>query len=144
MTFFILLAGAIDSKPVNKFYFLSVDTSSISGAAATSRWTFWNICSVTSAGLSNCGKVHPAFPFDPPAKSNFGTSDGVPDAFLHTKKFYYLTRFMFAFCLIYLFFAVCSFFAGILALCTRIGSYLSGLLAMTAAFFSALTAALMT
>ncbi len=51
---------------------------------------------------------------------------------------------MFAFVLIGLFFAVCSLFTGMLALCSRIGAYLSGLLNMTALFFQTITAALMT
>ncbi len=61
-----------------------------------------------------------------------------------TRTYFYLTRFMFAFALIALFFAACSLFTGILALCSRIGAYLSGLLNMTALFFQTLTAALMT
>lgn len=61
-----------------------------------------------------------------------------------TNKFYYLTRFMFAFVLIALFFAVCSLFLGIFALCSRIGSYLSSVMCMIAAFFQTLVAALMT
>ncbi|KKY24762.1 putative actin cortical patch protein sur7 [Phaeomoniella chlamydospora] len=142
LTFFVLLAGAINDNPVNKFYFLSADTSDITGAPAESRWTFWNVCGTTSNGRNDCGKVHPAYPFNPP--SNFGTKTNVPQQFIGTKEYYYLTRFMFAFDLIYLFFAVCSLAVGLLALCTRIGSYLAGLFAMIAAFFSVLTAALMT
>jgi len=51
---------------------------------------------------------------------------------------------MFAFYLIALFFAACALLTGLLALCTRIGSYLSGLNAMVALFFQSLAAALMT
>lgn len=61
-----------------------------------------------------------------------------------THKYYYLTRFMFAFVLIGLFFAVCALFLGLVALCSRIGSYLSGALCLMALFFQTLTAALMT
>ncbi len=61
-----------------------------------------------------------------------------------TSKFYYLTRFMFAFVLIALFFAVCSMFLGVLALCSRIGSFLSSALCSVALFFQTLVAALMT
>ena len=61
-----------------------------------------------------------------------------------TRKYYYLTRFMFAFVLISLFFAVCSLFLGVFALCSRIGSYMSSFLCSIALFFQTLTAALMT
>ena len=95
-------------------------------------------------GKNNCGAVHPAFPFDPASHRNFGTTKDVPKAFIGTSKYFYLTRFMFAFELIALFFGVCALFTGMLALCTRLGSYLSGLLASIALFFQTLTAALMT
>lgn len=51
---------------------------------------------------------------------------------------------MFAFVLIGLFFAVCTLFLGLLALCSRIGSFLSSGLCSVALFFQTLTAALMT
>ena len=68
----------------------------------------------------------------------------MPPEFIGTKKYYYLTRFMFAFVLIALVFAVLSLFLGILALCSNIGSFLSGALASVALFFQTLTASLMT
>ena len=136
-----LLGGAVDHNPTNKFYFIEVATQGIPGAASTTRWTFWNACSVLNGGNS-CPAVHPAYPFDP--QSNFAGTTDVPPAFLGTSKFYYLTRFMFAFVLIGLFFAVCSLFLGLAALCSRIGSFLSGALCSVALFFQSLTAALMT
>lgn len=51
---------------------------------------------------------------------------------------------MFAFHLIALFFAVCALFLGLLALCSRIGSFLSSLTCSVALFFQALAASLMT
>ena len=51
---------------------------------------------------------------------------------------------MFAFVLIALFFAVSSLFIGVLALCSRIASYLSSLMCSIALFFQTLTATLMT
>jgi len=141
--FLILLAGAINHNPVNKFYFLQADTAGIPGAPNPARWTYWNVCPVTN-NLNNCGAVHPAFPLDPPSGRNFGTTTDVPAAFIGTRKYFYLTRFMFAFMLIALFFGVVSFFTGMLALCSRIGSYLSSLTCMIALFFQTLNAALMT
>ncbi|KAI9733303.1 MAG: hypothetical protein M1834_003387 [Cirrosporium novae-zelandiae] len=51
---------------------------------------------------------------------------------------------MFAFVLTAIFFAVCALFAGLLALCSRIGSYFSGFLASIALFFQTIAASLMT
>lgn len=55
-----------------------------------------------------------------------------------------MTRFMFAFMLIGLFFAVLSLFIGLLALCTRIGSFVSSFLGLIALTFQTITTALMT
>ena len=51
---------------------------------------------------------------------------------------------MFAFYLIALFIAVTALFTGLLALCSRLGSYLSGLTTSAALFFQAIAATLMT
>lgn len=147
--FFILLAGAIDDGPVNKFYILQADTANIPGAPRVSRWSYWNVCGVQN-GRTVCGDqhysdVHPAFPLDPASHRTFGTTVNVPRNFVKHHSYYFLmTRFMFAFMLIALFFGVCALFTGILALCTRIASYLSGLLTMIAVFFQAINASLMT
>ncbi|MCJ1319056.1 hypothetical protein MMC15_004389 [Xylographa vitiligo] len=149
LIFLVLLAGAVNSNPVNTIYFLQADTSGISGAPAQSRWTLWNVCSVGADGADVCPKVSAAYPFDP--QNNFGTTKGVPAAFQgrvleqrYTNMFYYLTRFMFAFVLISLFFAVCSLFLGLFALCSRIGSFLSSVTCAVALFFQTIVAALMT
>lgn len=55
-----------------------------------------------------------------------------------------MSRFMFAFYLIALFFAVVAFFTSVLALCFRLGAYLTGLNVGIALFFQAITASLMT
>ncbi len=146
--FFILLAGAIDGSPVNRFYFLEANTGNIPGAPAVARWTFWNVCGVDGPRIA-CGNreyenIHPAFPFNPPGKKNFNTNVNIPDSFLNTSYYSLMTRFMFSFMLIALFFAVCALFTGLLALCTRIGAYLSGLLTMIAALFQGVQVALMT
>jgi hypothetical protein len=51
---------------------------------------------------------------------------------------------MFAFYLIALFFAIIAFFSGLLAICSRLGGYLSALTTSIALFFQALSAALLT
>ena len=146
---FILLAGAINGAPVNRWYFLEADTSNIPNAPALSRWTYWNVCGVdgdrTSCGDRSYESVHPAWPLDPYSARQFGTSVNMPENFVQHHGYYFLmTRFMFAFMLIALFWAVMALFTGLLALCTRIGAYLSGLLALTALVFQLVNAALMT
>lgn len=58
--------------------------------------------------------------------------------------YYLLSRFMFAFYLIALFFAAIALLSGLLALCSRLGGYLSAMTTFVALFFQALAAALMT
>jgi hypothetical protein len=163
LMFFVLLAGTSDHNPLNQIYFLEVDTSGIPNAPNTSRWTFWNLCSVTASHRNKCGSVHPAFPLDPPSHRNFDTRVDIPHQFLgydtcvstiwlariltethRTSKYFYLTRFMFAFNLIALFFHVMAFFTGLLALCSRIGAYFSGFLNGVGLFFLTITNCLMT
>lgn len=147
--FFILLAGAVDHGPVNKFYLLQADTRNIPGAPRVSRWSYWNVCGVEN-GRTVCGdqsysQVHPAYPLDPASHRTFDTTVNVPENFVDNHNYYFLmTRFMFAFMLIALFFGVLGLFTGLLALCTRLGAYLSGLMTMIALFFQAINASLMT
>ncbi|KAJ5239610.1 Actin cortical patch SUR7/pH-response regulator PalI [Penicillium chermesinum] len=143
LMFLTLLGGTSNHNPLNQIYFLQADTSRIPGAPATSRWTFWNICSVKN-GRSDCGEVHPDFPLDPPGKNNFDTTQGVPAGFIGTNHYYLTSRFMFPFIIIALFFAVVSLFTGLLSICTRLGGYISGFLAWLALCFQTLTTCLMT
>jgi hypothetical protein len=136
------LTGAINSAPLNKFYFLEASTRNIAGARNPSRWTFFAICGADGNLNANCGKVVPALPFDPPR--NFGTTNGIPEAFIGTHTYYYLSRFMFAFYLIALFFAAVALITGLLALVSRLGGYISSMTTFVALFFQALAAALMT
>lgn len=55
-----------------------------------------------------------------------------------------MSRFFWVFFIIALFFATISLFTGLLALCTRLGAYLSSVNAMIALFWQALAAALYT
>lgn len=94
-----------------------------------------------------CGPVKAALPFNPTGKLNFDTNQGVPNQFVNGglgKTTYYLSRCMFAFYFVALFFAVCALFLSLAALCARLGAYLAGMTTFLAAFFQALTAALMT
>ncbi|CAI7579847.1 unnamed protein product [Penicillium glandicola] len=144
LIFLALLGGTRDNKALDQVYFLQADTSNISGAPSISRWTFWNLCGVKDGNKNDCGSSHVDFPFDPPSHRNFDTTVNVPAEFIGTKHYFLMSRFMFPFLIIGLFFAVCSFFTGMLAICTRIASYLSGFLAWIALTFQVITTCLMT
>lgn len=83
-----------------------------------------------------------ALPFNP--SGNFLTSNGLPQNLVNNNTYYYLSRFMFAFYLIALFFAVCALLLSFIALCTRLGAFLTGSMTFLAILFQALAAALMT
>lgn len=147
MTFFIVLSGAeIGSQSTGQVYFLQADTSGVSNGNNNlqnpARWTYLAICGVQNGHNSDCSSTRAAQPFNP--VGNFGTSSGLPDRFSNENHFYYLSRFAWVFYIIALFFGVITFFLGLLALCTRLGSYLSGFTVLIACFFQALAAALMT
>ncbi|KAK0251212.1 Eisosomes component [Friedmanniomyces endolithicus] len=146
MEFLIVLSGSHVGSPTNQVYFLQAATGGIKNGNSQyqnpARWTYLSICGVGNGLNQNCGPTHAAQSFDPPL--NFGTTTGVPASFIGTTKFYYLSRFAWAFYIVALFFAVMAFFLGFLALCTRLGAYLTGLMSILALFFQTLTAALMT
>lgn len=144
LIFLTLLGGTSNVKPLNDIYFLQAHTTNIPGAPGVSRWTFWNLCGVDADGKSQCESSHPAFPLDPPSNRNFNTTTNIPSQFIGTSHFFLMTRFMFPFILIGLFFAVGSLFTGLLALCTRIGSLLSSSLAWIALMFQIICSCLMT
>ncbi|KAF2735139.1 SUR7-domain-containing protein [Polyplosphaeria fusca] len=145
LQFLTILSGAVHGSLEDQFYFLEASgIDNIPGARNPSRWTFFAICGVNADNgrNANCGSVVPALPFDPPR--NFGTDTNIPQQFIGTHEYYYLSRFMFAFYLIALFFSVIALFTGLLAVCSRLGGYLSGLNTAIALFFQTLAAALMT
>lgn len=87
---FIILSGVIDSSPINKFYWVQADTSSISGAPALSRWTYWGLSENTN-GVNQFVVREPAYPISP--VDNFGTTDGIPTDFVDNRNtYYYLSR----------------------------------------------------
>lgn len=80
LIFLITLAGAVNGDPVDQWYFLQADTSSIPGAPPVARWTLWNYCAVDANGRNIIAFVTPAYPLDPP--SNFGTETKLNAAFV--------------------------------------------------------------
>ncbi|KAF2674970.1 SUR7-domain-containing protein [Microthyrium microscopicum] len=141
--FFIILSGGVHSSPETKIYFLQADTTGMA-APNPARWTYWSLCGVDGNVNANCGSPVPAFPFDPANRRNFGSSAGVPDAFLTGSKWWYLSRFAWVLFLIALVFSVGAFLLSGLALCTRIGAWISSVLVSFALFWQTVAAALMT
>lgn len=138
------LGGVRNSNPANIIYFLEADTSAIPGAPASSRWTFWNLCAVTPDGKSDCGENYPDFPFDPPSHRNFNTTVNVPPRFIDTNHYFLMSRFMFPFMIIALFFAVLAFFSGFASMCISIGGWVSALLTFLGLGFQTLVTTIMT
>lgn len=137
------LGGVRNSNPINQIYFLQVDSSGIPGAAPVSRWTWWNLCPVTN-GRNDCGGNTPDFPFDPPSQRNFGTEENIPSDFIGTRHYFLTSRFSWPFMIIALFFGVISFFTGLAAMCTRVGSYISAVMGWIAFVFQVITTCLIT
>ncbi|KXT00573.1 hypothetical protein AC578_5218 [Pseudocercospora eumusae] len=145
MEFLVILSG-LNSSPLNQVYFLQADTTGITGAndhfRNPARWTYLAICGVDGGRNANCNPRGAAIPFSP--VRNFGTTNGVPEQFIGTNSYYYLSRVAWAFYLVALFFSVCTFFTSIAAYFARLGAYMTGFFALLAFVFQALCSALMT
>lgn len=114
---FIVLSGGVNHYPFNRFYWVQGDTSGISGAPATARYTFWGLCSGVHLALRNCS-VEAAYPISP--VDNFNTETGVPLKFVNDRDtFYYLTRVAFGLYLAGFGFAFSAAFAAVLLTCLR-------------------------
>lgn len=145
LQFFIILSG-LNSSPLNLVYFLQTSTNGITNGndeyRNPARWTYLDICGVDGSRNANCGSTRAATPFDP--VRNFGTDTGVPQQFIGTNYYYYLSRVAWAFYLIALFFAVVTFFISLLAICARLGAYLTGFFGLFAFMSQAVASSLMT
>ncbi|CAN6650120.1 uncharacterized plasma membrane protein YNL194C [Trichomonascus vanleenenianus] len=143
LLFFIVLAGAKDSSPLNKFFWLQADTSAIPGAPPETRWTFYGYCEVKDGNNYNCSSNVAAFAFQP--DRTFGTTTGVPSDFINNHStYYYLTRFSYAFFLIALFFSVVTLIFCCCAMFSRLGSAISASMNFIAWLFAITAAALAT
>lgn len=145
MTLFIFLAGVSNTTPLNNTYFMSADTSGITGARARSQWTYFYIC---SPGNVDCSGAWPApgFGWAWSANAANAPSEIIGDQGNGTTNQYYylLWRFSWVFYIIALFFAVIAWFAGFLACCGRLGSALAGFSTLVALFFYTIAVSLMT
>ncbi|PPJ59784.1 hypothetical protein CBER1_04318 [Cercospora berteroae] len=142
---FIILSG-LNPSPLNLVYFLQSTTNGISNGndqyRNPARWTYLAICGADGSRNVDCGPKRAAIPFD--LARNFGTETGVPEPFLDNNTYYYLSRVAWAFYLIALFFSVITFFISVLAICARLGAYLTGLFGLIAFMMQSVAAALMT
>lgn len=146
LMFFVVLSGVANTTPLNKTYFLSADTSSLTGSGrATSQWTYFYVC---GAGNQNCGSPVPALPL---GYAWVGGTQGVPANIIGShgknttsKYYYYMWRFGWVFYLMGLFFTVMAFFTALLAPCSRLASGVSGLVLGFSWFWFTLAASLMT
>lgn len=135
---FVVASGASQTSPLKDTYFLQADTTLITGARATSQWTFFHICGV---GNQNCGAVVPAIPFGYAWASHpsFAPADLIGDQGNGTTSsyYYYMWRFGWVFYLLAFIFNWISFFTGFMACFGRLGNIIAGLAnAVTLAFFT--------
>ena len=76
---------------------------------------------------------------------NFGTTENMPSGFTHgAARLYYLSRFLYAFLIIDLFFCVAALVAGLAAPCAPLAAYVAAGLAGFALFCCAFSASIMT
>ncbi|KAK5633992.1 hypothetical protein RRF57_009706 [Xylaria bambusicola] len=147
LLFFVVLSGITRTSPLRQTYFLSADTSGISGARDVSQWTYFRIC---GAGNVDCSHTWP----DPPvgyAWDGNPTGANLPERLIGSyggnttsQTYYYLWRFGWVFYLLSLFFTVVAFFSGFVACCGRLGSAIAGFMSLVALFVHTVAAALMT
>lgn len=145
MLWFIILSGVTSTSPLRQTFFLRADTSGITGARPISQWTYFFICGPDN---TNCGSASPALPLG----SAWGSHPrNAPEELVgnygdNTTSFtyWYMWRFGWVFFILALFFEVVTFFSGFLACCSRLGSAISGMIALTALLFYSVAVALMT
>ena len=147
LQFLVILSG-LETTPENQIYFLQTTLNGVTGGENVLnpvRWTWLRLCGVDeSTGLNaNCLPTAADVPFSP--VDNFGTTTGLPEAFSqHRNYYYYMSRIGWAFYIIALFFAVVAIVTGLLALCTRLGAYLSSTFVFLAVGMQAVAASLTT
>ena len=136
---FLLLLSSLPHPPLNRIFLLSAHPS-IPHAPPLAHWTFYSVCPGTVSGKSiNCPPSSAAVPILP--QENFGTRENVPKDFLDARdKYYYLSKFGYAFLVIGLFWNLLAMGAGGVGGCVRggraVGAGLAGL-----AFWSVLLSA---
>ncbi|KAL2065602.1 hypothetical protein VTL71DRAFT_3272 [Oculimacula yallundae] len=146
LMFFVVLSGVKDTTPLNKSWFLRVDTSSLPSAGrAQSYFTYWKVC---ATGGGQCGSTIPAIPLGAIWR---GETQAVPAGLVGnhyhgttSSYYYYLWRFGWVFYLMSITLTGLTFITSLLAPCSRLASGVSGLLLAFSLFWFSLAASLMT
>ncbi|KAK6458228.1 SUR7/PalI family-domain-containing protein [Scheffersomyces xylosifermentans] len=137
---FIILSGSSHHFPLDRFYWLSADTSGIRNAPNKSAWTFWGVCEKNDFTSCTLGPAYPISPVD-----NFSTTNGVPQKFIDNRdSFYYLTRFSFAFTIVALCFSALALIIDVLGFCFLVVDKVVIFLVTVGAFFLTAFAAFQT
>ncbi|KAM7201912.1 protein SUR7 [Naviculisporaceae sp. PSN 640] len=144
MLWFVILSGITSVSPLRQTYFLRANTAGIPGALPISQWTYFRICGDNN---NDCRSARPALPLG----SAWGSDHTNVPAELAgdydqttSYTYWYMWRFGWVFFILALFFEVVTFFSGFLAFCSRLGSAISGLIALLALLFYSAAVALMT
>lgn len=147
LLFFVILSGTVRTSPLRQTYFLTADTSGISGARDISQWTFFRVCGEAN---TDCSRTWPDYPVGW-AWSKNPTGPDLPERLIGSYgngttsyTYFYLWRFGWVFYLVALFFTVIALFTGFVACCGRLGSAIAGITTFVALFFHTVAAALMT
>ncbi|KAF8470176.1 SUR7/PalI family-domain-containing protein [Kalaharituber pfeilii] len=143
MLFFCLLAGLTNHNPLNRVFFLSADTSNIPGAPPISQFTMNNVCGERNGVNIDCRGRSGGKPMLP--QTYYGTATGVPQPFLqHQNKFYYLSRFTYAFYIISIFWILLALLASLGATLSTASTGIAALLTAIALLSTAFLASIMT
>ncbi|KAK3383524.1 actin cortical patch SUR7/pH-response regulator pali [Lasiosphaeria ovina] len=145
MLWFVILSGLTATSPLSQTYFLRADTHGITNSRPISQWTYFSVC---GDGNTDCGPKYPALPA---GYAWSGNPSGAPAELVGdygggttSFSYWYMWRFGWVFFLIALFFEVVAFFSSFLAPCSRLGSAISGLIALSALVFLTVAVSLMT
>ncbi|KAI1392494.1 SUR7/PalI family-domain-containing protein [Hypoxylon trugodes] len=145
MLFFVILSAVTNTSPLRQTYFLSADTSGITGARSVTQWAYFYIC---GEGNSDCSRTWPAPPLGWAWSGNPSNAPselvGSHGGDTTSSYYFYMWRFGWVFYLIALVFSVLAFFAGFVACCGRLGSAIAGFGALVALFFHTIAVSLMT
>ncbi|KAF8450099.1 SUR7/PalI family-domain-containing protein [Terfezia claveryi] len=143
MLFFCLLGGVTDHNPLNRVFFLKADTSNIPGAPPLTHFTMNNACDQRGGVNFACRGRKAASPMLP--QQFFGTSTGVPQPFLrHPNKYYYLSRFTYAFYIITIFFVLLALLLNFLAIVSTLATLVAAIMTGVALLSCAFLACIMT
>lgn len=140
----LIIAGTQDRNPLDRIFWLEADTSGIPNAPdGIAHWTLYNYCDERNGLNHNCRSNKAAYPFDP--VRNFRTEENVPRDFINnSKRYFYLSRFLYAFYIISLFFALAALLTGLAAVFSKLGGYVSALLSAVTLFCVTFSASIMT